>query len=367
LQPFNVEASYEFNVKPTGPPRLVAPAEGATITEPHPLFVSTRPVPPPSGPVSYDLKIVEVPPELTRQEAMRTVVPWFEERGLVPSSHKYPPSARALEPGKSYGWSVTAHAPGFLPEQGLESEVNGFTVRGPLSPPSVNAVSPSTAGQGQSVEIAISGEDFAEGARVSFALGHSWSKEDLDDDCHHWKCPTCGNTWTCYASFCVSCYNAGRGKVKGQEVCEKRQCPACGKAYQCSYARCGDCRKTLEKLEGLGVATTSVVFVSSAALRAAVDVDPNAPFVTRDVVVTNPGGQAGMLVDGFVVSPPAKPCGGTGVPCQKWQCQKCKQTWECSSSKCPGCNGTGKPCQKWQCQKCKKIWECSSDQCPSEP
>jgi hypothetical protein len=120
-------------------------------------------------------------------------------------------------------------------------------------------------------------------------------------------------------------------------------------------------------LEGLGMVVTPVAFTGSAELRATINIAQEAPFVTWDVIVTNPDGQSGILADGFTVALAAKPCGGSGLPCHKWQCQKCKKIWECSSNQCPDCKGSGLPCQKWQCQKCKKIWECSSNQCPSEP
>jgi len=111
--------------------------------------------------------------------------------------------------------------------------------------------------------------------------------------------------------------------------------------------------------------------VSPTMIEAAVTAADNAPLGPRDVRVTNPDGRQGILKKGFQVVTPEKPvagkCGGSGVPCTKWQCQKCGEIWECSKSQCPNpkCKGGGLECRKWQCQKCGEIWECSKSQCPN--
>ena len=361
LQPFGTGDSFGFEVKPTGPPRLTSPPDGATVTEQYPLFVWTPPMPMPKGRVTYELKLTQVLPGQTAAEAIRANPPWFTQAGLSATSLTYPPSAPTLEDGVQHAWHVAA-------TPGGQSEVRVFAVGSlPRQSLSVASVSPSAVRQGQAVELTVSGRGFADGAAVSFVLAQGFGKEDMEDDCHFWKCPKCGKTWTCYANFCPSCYVHSRGKVKGDKVCEVRQCPVCGKSYRCSYTRCSDDRKTLSMLEGLGIAADSAQFVDAQELRAVIRVSEDAPFVARDVVVTNPDGRQGVLPAGLEVVCAAEPCGGSGLPCSKWQCQKCKRIWECSSNQCPDCKGSGLSCQKWQCQKCKKIWECSSNQCPSEP
>ncbi|MBN2543599.1 gliding motility-associated C-terminal domain-containing protein [bacterium] len=52
---------------------------------------------------------------------------------------------------------------------------------------------------------------------------------------------------------------------------------------------------------GTGISVTDVVFITTAFLRADIDISPTAPIGTRDVIVMNPGGEADTLVDGFYV------------------------------------------------------------------
>ncbi|MBN1756352.1 gliding motility-associated C-terminal domain-containing protein [bacterium] len=50
---------------------------------------------------------------------------------------------------------------------------------------------------------------------------------------------------------------------------------------------------------GAGITVTSLVYITSAFLRANIDIDIAAPLGTRDVIVTNPSGAADTLFDGF--------------------------------------------------------------------
>jgi hypothetical protein len=110
LQPFGVGDSNGFEVKPMGPPRLISPRDGAVLPEGqrYPLFSWTRPMPPPSGPVTYELKLVEVMRGQSPEEAMRANFPWFDQPGITATSFTYPSSARPLTPRKTYAWQVKA-------------------------------------------------------------------------------------------------------------------------------------------------------------------------------------------------------------------------------------------------------------------
>ena len=110
LKPFDVGDSNEFEVKPTGPPRLISPREGAALPggQKNPVFSWTRPAPTPPGQVTYELKLFEVLPGQTPEEAMKSNPPWFERKSLRATSLTYPTSARKLEAGKNFAWEVTA-------------------------------------------------------------------------------------------------------------------------------------------------------------------------------------------------------------------------------------------------------------------
>jgi hypothetical protein len=108
LQPFDVEDSFEFQVKPIGPPRLVSPKDGAALPEgqKYPEFSWTRPMPPPSGSVTYELKLFEVLPGQIPEEAVRANPPWFTKTGIAATSFTYPTSGRPLDTAAMYAWQV---------------------------------------------------------------------------------------------------------------------------------------------------------------------------------------------------------------------------------------------------------------------
>jgi len=121
-------------VRKPGPPRLIAPRDGAQLgsAEKFPMFSWTPPQPSPPG-VRYAVRIVEVLPGQTKEEAMRSNPPWFEKRGNVSFSLRYPVSARRLDLGRSYAWQVQA-----LDQNGNligSSEIWSFTAGVPLGPP----------------------------------------------------------------------------------------------------------------------------------------------------------------------------------------------------------------------------------------
>ncbi len=91
--------------------RLISPEDGATITEPNPLFQwsITRPI---SG-LEYKLSIYEVMPGQIPQEATEAGMPLFEQGGIKATSLRYPVGARNFEQGKTYCWNVEALIGGY--------------------------------------------------------------------------------------------------------------------------------------------------------------------------------------------------------------------------------------------------------------
>ncbi|MBN2464592.1 hypothetical protein JXD38_03080 [candidate division WOR-3 bacterium] len=111
LQPFGVGDSNGFEVKPMGPPRLISPPEGASLGGLYPDFVWSAPVNRRGG-TTYRLRIVEVKPGQTKEEALAANPPWFEQENINLTRLRYPVRARRLDPDKEYAWQVVAAAGG---------------------------------------------------------------------------------------------------------------------------------------------------------------------------------------------------------------------------------------------------------------
>jgi hypothetical protein len=132
------EGMIRFRSMPAGPPRLVSPRNRAELQQ-EPVFVWTPPMPRPSGMVSYTLKLVEVLPGQSVEEALKGNPAWFMKRGIRGTTFRYPVSGRRIEKGRKFAWQVTAEASGIQP---LVSEKWGFSryqfrpglvAKGPLS------------------------------------------------------------------------------------------------------------------------------------------------------------------------------------------------------------------------------------------
>jgi len=121
LQPFGVGDSNGFEVKPMGPPRLVSPPEGASMSGLYPDFVWAAPANR-SGITAYRLRIVEVKPGQTKEEALAANPPWFEQDGINSTRLRYPVRAKKLDADKEYAWQVGASAGGVS----VVSETRGF-------------------------------------------------------------------------------------------------------------------------------------------------------------------------------------------------------------------------------------------------
>ncbi len=107
LEPFGVGDSNGFEVKPTGPPRLIAPADGAKlpVQEKYPMFNWTPPAPALPG-VRYVLRVAEVLPGQTAEEAIGANQLWYEGKELAGQSLRYPVAGRAFAAGRQYAWQV---------------------------------------------------------------------------------------------------------------------------------------------------------------------------------------------------------------------------------------------------------------------
>jgi hypothetical protein len=96
-------------VRPAAPPRLISPRTGRGLQIKSPVFTWTKPAPVPSGErVLYKFKIVEIYEGQTKEEAMRSNPPWYEEDRISRTSFQYPLRARKLDPDKKYAWQVQA-------------------------------------------------------------------------------------------------------------------------------------------------------------------------------------------------------------------------------------------------------------------
>lgn len=115
-------------VREPTPPRLISPRDGDSLVQERPNFVWSRPGNW-TGPVTYELKVVEVQPGQTYEQALRSNPTVLVETGIRTTTLKYPSRGRALDPFKSYAWVVTAVFDGSV--QPLASEARGFTRAGP--------------------------------------------------------------------------------------------------------------------------------------------------------------------------------------------------------------------------------------------
>ncbi len=96
-------------VQPVSPPRLLSPTDKSVLREKNPLFTWVPPSPlPPTASVSYTLRICEVKEMQSKEEAVRSNVPWFEERNLTATNFRYPVSAKSLEENRKYVWQIRA-------------------------------------------------------------------------------------------------------------------------------------------------------------------------------------------------------------------------------------------------------------------
>ena len=124
LRPFGVGDSFRFEVKPVGPPRLISPTDGAKLGEEYPDFIWTAPANSRGG-VTYRLRIVEVEPGQTKEEALLSNPPLLEQSDIRAMQFRYPLARRQLERNRQYAWRVEAVLPGGAGSR-IASDVRGF-------------------------------------------------------------------------------------------------------------------------------------------------------------------------------------------------------------------------------------------------
>jgi len=90
-------------------PALNSPADGETIpVEQQPLFTWLPPMPPPSGQITYNIKIVEILGGQAPETAVQRNPVWFENASIRTTMFQYPLSAEKIENDKKYAWQITA-------------------------------------------------------------------------------------------------------------------------------------------------------------------------------------------------------------------------------------------------------------------
>ncbi|MFO7651802.1 MAG: C25 family cysteine peptidase [bacterium] len=132
LEPDLGSDTVRFTVADPAAPRLVSPRRGDSL-ELDPVFAWTRPRGW-TGPVQYELRVVEVLPGQGEEEALRANQPWFVKGGIRATSLRYPRSARRLEKSKRYAWEVVAgFGSGIRPQRSENWSFTKFKFRPPLA------------------------------------------------------------------------------------------------------------------------------------------------------------------------------------------------------------------------------------------
>lgn len=120
----------QHEVRILSPPRLMLPANGDTLPHTTGMTFVWQPVIPQDPGISYTLKIVEILPGQSPEEAMDRNPPRFSQQSLQGASFTFPANVRPLAPGR-YAWQVEAKRSGTVI---AKSEIFSFWL-GPSSPP----------------------------------------------------------------------------------------------------------------------------------------------------------------------------------------------------------------------------------------
>jgi len=127
-----MDCVQNYQVTNPNPPRAISPKDSAVLANSFPVFQWTSPTPLPEGAqVAYNFQACEILPSQDRFDAINNI-PTYEQKRLARTSLTYPLSAKALEPGKSYCWQVTARDGSGEPygENSGKSEVRMFMYQG---------------------------------------------------------------------------------------------------------------------------------------------------------------------------------------------------------------------------------------------
>lgn len=164
------ESCAMFTIVYPDPPLLLGPLDGDVIDQTDPLFLWTPVQVPIDYQLTYVLRVVEVLPNQTPAEALRSNIPHYQSfDGQMPSL-RYPLDAQPLVPGKRYAWTVQA-----LDQNGYaasandgRSEIWSFTYEdatSPIRPPIAEekvrlVVVNSDAADGESAVVRAAPEDY---------------------------------------------------------------------------------------------------------------------------------------------------------------------------------------------------------------
>ncbi|MHB8581318.1 MAG: hypothetical protein ACYDA4_15855 [Ignavibacteriaceae bacterium] len=112
-------------------PTLNTPTDGDSITVAQTtIFTWLPPMPPPSGQISYKIKIVELAANQSPEIAIQRNPSWFEQSGIRTTMFQYPVSARNFDLNKKYAWTVqclNANGEGFGENNGNAQQFTFIT------------------------------------------------------------------------------------------------------------------------------------------------------------------------------------------------------------------------------------------------
>ncbi len=127
-----------FTILYPQPPQLIAPFSGDSLdaTNKYPTFAWTPVIVPPNYQIKYSLRIAEILPSQTAQQALSANVLQYENDNITTSSLIYPIDALPLDTGKTYAWQVQVlDQNGFPPTQNYgKSEIYTFSFKHPVIP-----------------------------------------------------------------------------------------------------------------------------------------------------------------------------------------------------------------------------------------
>ena len=194
------------------------------------------------------------------------------------------------------------------------SLVNAFTVTQPLFAPSLTSTSPNAANQGQSLNIVLTGSNFAFGATCNFGAGITVSSCTLNSSSQLTAAISVsasasagarditvtnsdGQFATLTSGFGVNVVVAAPPTLTTVSPTSAQQ----GQTLNVTLAGTNFVAGTTCNL-GTGVSVNSCTYNSPAQMTANVSVAGTAGVGLRDVVVTNPDTQSGVLPGGFAVA-----------------------------------------------------------------
>lgn len=108
------QGCVEHRVEPYSQPLLVSPSDESQVQIKLPVFTWTPPSPltyrRESASITYKIRIVEILGRQSRVAAMQANPAWFEQDGLRSPVFQYPSSAREIQKGRHYAWTISAFA-----------------------------------------------------------------------------------------------------------------------------------------------------------------------------------------------------------------------------------------------------------------